>query len=160
MPRPRGSNLPSGSVDGLVDEIKNVAIASTSSSQSVQSCSRSIQSSGRSIGRELSVSPASNDGHSGSGRHLPQSPANIAKRRTQEFMSSISESPAKKRRLENVNKIMKLERKREQLLNNIKKRKQRIKEQMAALEEDETSRANVDQQIAMLKAEVISDDDS
>jgi hypothetical protein len=157
MPRPRGSNLSSGSLEGLVEEIKNVAIASTSSSQSVQSCSRGIRSSGRSIGRELSVSPASNDG---SGWQLPQSPTDIAKRRTQEFMSSISESPAKKRRLENVNKIMKLERTRKQLLNNIKKRKQRIKEQVAALQEDETSRANVDQQIAMLKAEAISDDDS
>jgi hypothetical protein len=55
---------------------------------------------------------------------------------------------------------VKLERTSNQLVNNIKKRSHPNKEQMAALEEIETSKASVFQQITMLKTEVICDDDS
>jgi len=64
----------------------------------------------------------------GSGRELPPSPAVIAQRLARDFLSSLSESPAKKRRLDNANKIRKLESDRIRLVNKKKKTKERMRE--------------------------------
>ena len=91
------------------------------------------------------------------GRELPSSPADIAQRRTQEFLSSLSESPARKRRLDNANRIRKLEVERGKLVTKLKKIKQRIGEMTVTLMDSELERIRIDQEIAMLKNEQIDD---
>jgi hypothetical protein len=87
------------------------------------------------------------------GRELPQSPADIAKRRASEFLSSISESPAKKQRLDNANKIRKLETDRMRLVNRNKKTKQRMRELHKTLTDEELDLIKIDRAVAKLKNE-------
>jgi predicted nucleic acid-binding Zn-ribbon protein len=138
MPRPRGSNL---SDDSLKTGMERMVL-STPPSPSVNSQQAQTHSS---------------DGRSR--RALPQSPQDIAKYRVQQFRDSLSEPSAKKLRLENANKIVKLERQRQQLINRIKKHKQRIREAMTVLEEEEEEKAAINQQITLLKASMVDDDD-
>lgn len=91
------------------------------------------------------------------GRELPQSSADIARRKASEFLSSISESPAEKQRLDNANKIRKLETDRMRLVNRMKKTKQRMREIYKKLTDEELDLANIDQTIAKLKHEYIPD---
>jgi hypothetical protein len=92
------------------------------------------------------------------GRVLLPSPATVAQRRTLKFLSSLSESPAKKRRLDNANRIRKLEVDRGRLVNKLKKMKQRIAEMVNTLKDSELERVRIDQEIAMLKNQRIEDD--
>lgn len=91
------------------------------------------------------------------GRELPQSPADMAKRRASAFLSSISESPAKTQRLDNANKIRKLETDRMRLVNRNKKTKQRLRELHKTLTDEELELINIDQAITRLKMEYIPD---
>jgi len=91
------------------------------------------------------------------GRELPQPPADITKRRASEFLSSLSESPAKKQRLDNANKIRKLETDRMRLVNRMKKTKQRMRELHKTLTDEELDLINIDRAVARLKNEHISD---
>jgi len=86
------------------------------------------------------------------GRRLPTA-AEIGRRRTQEFLSDVFESPTKSRRLEIANQIKTLEREYSKTGNRARKRKQQIRELTAALEEDETRYAQLDEQIRTLKSE-------
>jgi hypothetical protein len=142
MPRPRGSNL---SDDSLKTEMERMVL-STPPSPSVNSQQAQTHSSD---GRSRRVLP----------QPPQESPQDIAKRRMQQFRDSLSEPSAKKLRLENANKIVKLERQRQQLINRIKKHKQRIRETMTVVEEEEEEKAAINQQITLLKASMVDDDD-
>jgi hypothetical protein len=109
-------------------------------------------SSGNSCGRRLVASSTVG------GRVLLPSPATVAQRRTLKFLSSLSESPAKKRRLDNANRIRKLEVDRGRLVNKLKKMKQRLAEMVNTLKDSELERVRIDQEIAMLKNQRIEDD--
>ena len=90
-------------------------------------------------------------------RELPLSPSDIAKRRASEFTNSISESPAKTQRLDNANKIRKLETDRVRLVNRNKKTKQRLRELHKTLTDEELEQINIVQAITRLKREYIPD---
>lgn len=91
------------------------------------------------------------------GRELPPSPADIAQSRARDFLSSLSESPAKKRRLDNANKIRKLESDRIRLVNRKKKTMERMRDLHKALTDQELDLINIDREIATLKTEHIPD---
>jgi len=89
-----------------------------------------------------------------SGRQLPTTPApsEIGRKRTSEFLHNVSEAP-KSRRLDVARQIKVLEMDYDRTMNRIKKWKHQIRESTDRLEEDETHRAYVDEQIRSLKSE-------
>ena len=100
-------------------------------------------------GRKQTVSGA------GRGRELPQSPADIARSRTLEFMSSLAETPTKVRRLDIANRIRKLESERCRVVNRIKKVKQRMRELHKSLTDAELECVNIDREITTLRTEYL-----
>jgi hypothetical protein len=134
-----GSNLGGGTSD-LETDIKSLAM------NSPVACTSRIPRGRRPVA-----------GGAGGGMELPPSRADIARSLARDFLSSLSESPAKKRRLDNANKIRKLESDRMRLVNRLKKTKERMRELHKALTDQELDLINLDQEITTLKAEHILD---
>ena len=86
---------------------------------------------------------------------LPMTPAakEIDHAHTVEFMRSVFDSPTKSRHLEIANKIKQLESERHRTSNRVRKQKQQIRDLAAALEENETRCAQLEEQIRKLKLE-------
>ena len=97
---------------------------------------------------------------SSTGRRLPRAPtaAEVGQRKTQEFLEDVYQSPTKSRRLNVANAIKQKESERHKTLCRIRKRKQQIRDLAAQLENDETLRAHLDEQIQALKLEIVSDE--
>jgi hypothetical protein len=89
----------------------------------------------------------------------PQVPAkptarDIGRKRTFQFLDDIAkEAPTKSRRLEIVQSLDRLEKERVKAVNRRDKKKQRMRELAAGLEDDESQIAELDEQIRRLKAE-------
>ena len=96
----------------------------------------------------MSVNPGAKQG-----RPQPSIPTakEIGRKRTMEFLGEMFQSPPKSRRLEIASEIKKLETERERVANRIRKAHERMRDLAKALEDDETRRAGLEQQIRTLK---------
>ena len=77
----------------------------------------------------------------------------VGKKRTAQFLSEVTETPAKRGRLDVLNDMKKLERERAQLKNRVSAKKQRVRELVKAIETDETRMATIAMELGILKAE-------
>ena len=95
---------------------------------------------------------------SSTGRQLPRVPtaAEVGRRKAQQFLGDVFQSPTKSRRLD-VASAIKKEDERHRTLCRIRKRKQQIRDLAAGLEEDETILAQLDDQIRTLKSENVNE---
>jgi hypothetical protein len=86
----------------------------------------------------------------------PPAPADVGRKRTLEFLGEMIGAPKKTRRLDIVIQLQKLEKEHVRIMDRIRKRKERLREAVAALEEDETRRAEIENSIHKLKLEDVS----
>lgn len=113
----------------------------------------------KSVCKKMTTVSVSNSNSSDARRVLPTtplSPSDIGRKRAREFLAQELESgsPAKKsRRLEILNELQTKEKERMRVINRIDKNKQRFRELLAAIETDETRRAELEKSIRELKLE-------
>jgi hypothetical protein len=93
-------------------------------------------------------------------RPVPRAPtpAEQGRKRTMQFLQEAAAPEPKSRRLEIVSQLAKLEKERAQVMERVRKRKQRLAQQIKELEADETRRAEIDDSIRRLKCETVNVD--